>query len=196
MGRSLDHQTRRAFVQGLGTVGLAALAGPVTAHAARPGDGSAAALSFQAPDAPLSPPVIVRSGITNATAEAGQFIAVERGYFREVGLNVEFTSFDAAGAMVAPLASGQLDTGSGGLGAGLFNAVARGVPIRIVGPQARHDPGASAVYLTVRKDLIDSGQIRDYADLRGPRAASSPSTVRRWRWPGAGCSRPKWSGSS
>jgi NitT/TauT family transport system substrate-binding protein len=172
MGRRVAGHTRRKFVQGIGTLGLAALAVPASAaYRARSDDGLGSALLFQTSEGPLSPPVTVRCGVTNALAEAGQFIAVERGYFREQGLEVEFTPFDSAAGMIAPLASGQLDVGAGGVGAGLFNAVARGVPIRIVGPQARHDAGASAVYLTVRKELIDSGQFRDYADLRGRRLA-------------------------
>jgi NitT/TauT family transport system substrate-binding protein len=73
--------------------------------------------------------------------------------------------------MIAPLGAGQLAVGSGAISAGLFNAIARGVPIKIVGPQARHDPGASAVQFVVRKDLIDSGQFADYRDLRGRQIA-------------------------
>lgn len=172
MARGVARQTRRTFVRGIGTLGLAALAGPATAaHGARLLDDGRSALLFQSPEAPLSPPVTVRCGTTNSLSEAGQFIAVERGYFREQGLDVDFSSFDSAAGMIAPMASGQLDVGVGGVGAGMFNAVARGVPIRIVGPLARHDSGASSVYLTVRKDLVDSGQIRDYADLGGRRLA-------------------------
>jgi NitT/TauT family transport system substrate-binding protein len=122
-------------------------------------------------DAPLDPPVTVRVGQTLALSEAGQFIGIERGYFREQGLNIEFSKFDSAGGMTAPLATNQLDVGSGATGAGLFNAMARGVAIKIAGPQARHDPGASAVSIMVRRDLIDNGDFKSYSDLRGRRIA-------------------------
>jgi NitT/TauT family transport system substrate-binding protein len=73
--------------------------------------------------------------------------------------------------MTPSLATGELDVGAGGVSAALFNAIARGVPIRIVGPQARHDPGASGVYFMVRTDLIASGAFGDYPDLRGLKIA-------------------------
>jgi NitT/TauT family transport system substrate-binding protein len=37
----------------------------------------------------------------------------------------------------------------------------------MVGPQARYDRGASAVSLIVARDLAESGQVKDWADLRG-----------------------------
>ena len=77
-------------------------------------------------------------------AESGRYIAEERGYFREEGLQVESTPFDGAARMTPALASGQLDVGAGGVSASLFNAIGRGVPIKIVGPRARHERGASA----------------------------------------------------
>jgi NitT/TauT family transport system substrate-binding protein len=124
-----------------------------------------------ASEAPSAGPTTVQVGVTRTLSEAGQWIALERGYFQEQGIAVEFAQFDSAARMIAPLGSGQLAVGSGAISAGLFNAIARGVPIKIVGPQARHDPGASAVQLVVRKDLIESGQFADYRDLRGRQIA-------------------------
>jgi NitT/TauT family transport system substrate-binding protein len=126
---------------------------------------------------PLEPPITVRVGQVVATSEAGQFIALERGYFAEQGLIIEYSQFNAAGQMTPHLASGRLDVGTGAAGAALFNAQARDVPIKIVGPQARHDPGASAVYVMVRRDLIDDGQVRDYQDLRGRTVALNARAI-------------------
>jgi NitT/TauT family transport system substrate-binding protein len=55
--------------------------------------------------------------------------------------------------------------------AGLFNAIARDVPLRIVADKGSDFQGRGFVALVVRKDLIDSGAIRDYSDLRGRRVA-------------------------
>ena len=118
-----------------------------------------------------TPPVTVRVGQTGVLTEAGQFIGLDRGYFHEQGLNIESSRFDSAGAMTPLLATNQLDVGSGATGAGLFNAIAGGIPIKIVGPQSRHDVGASALWIMVRRDLIDSGRFSGYSDFRGRRVA-------------------------
>jgi NitT/TauT family transport system substrate-binding protein len=106
-------------------------------------------------------------GTVSGVSLAGVFYALERGYFAEEGIEPELIPFDAAARMTASLAADQLDVGAGGPSAGLFNAIARDVGLRIVGPLARHEPGNSAVYIMVRKDLVESGQVREYADLRG-----------------------------
>src|SRR5688572_27967781 len=162
--------SRRRFIRGLGLASLGLLAGCAPTQSAAPVGpplGSTAAPTAgarpqPAMDPPLSPPVTVRVGQVVATSEAGQFIALERCCFQEQGIEVEYTQFDAAGRMTPLLASGQLDVGTGAIGAGFFNALARGIPIKIVGPQARHDPGASAVYVMVRQDLVDRGLFQGY----------------------------------
>jgi len=144
--------------------GVPALAPPVPSRAPAPATAARAA-----PAQPSVEPATVQVGVTRTLSEAGQLIALDRGYFQEQGLAVEFTQFDSAGRMTPALGSGQLDVGSGAISAGLFNAIGRGLAIKIVGPQARHDSGASAVQFVVRKDLAD--QIKDYADLRGRQIA-------------------------
>lgn len=179
MRRIVDRASRRRFLRCCGVAALALTAEGVTAPPAAWADrlmsltSSVSSDDGQHPaiDAPLDPAVTVRSGLVGSVAEAGQLIASERGYFQEQGLNVEFIPFDNTGRMTPSLATGELDIGAGGVSAGLFNAIARGVPIRIVGPQARHDPGASGVFFMVRKDLIESGQFGDYSDLRGRKIA-------------------------
>jgi NitT/TauT family transport system substrate-binding protein len=156
----------RWLCSGLVVLGVLACA-PSPAPPAAPSPAAPAAPvatpAARAPDAPLT----VRVGTTGALAEAGQYLALDRGYFAEEGLQIEYVPFDAAARMIPALGADQLDVGGGGVSAGLFNAIARGVGIRIVGPQARHEPGQSSVYLTVRRDLVDGGLVRDYADLRG-----------------------------
>ncbi len=48
----------------------------------------------------------------------------------------------------------------------LFNAVSRGIPVHITAIGALHTPGRSQL-IVARKDLIDSGQLASYADLKG-----------------------------
>src|SRR5829696_5294336 len=78
------------------------------------------------------PPENVRLGSTAGASDAGFFIAEEKGYFREQGLIVDTTTFASATEIVAPLGAGQLDVGGGAPSAGLGNALARGITLKIV----------------------------------------------------------------
>lgn len=178
MRRIAGREGRRRLLRSLGVASVALMAASVTnvptVSAARllaPTAHGFAGRQEPADEAPLNPPVTVRSGVVGSVGEAGQLIAYERGYFQQQGLEVEFVPFDNTARMTPSLATGELDVGAGGVSAGLFNATARGVPIKIVGPQARQDPGASSVFFMVRHELIESGQFRDYPDLRGRKLA-------------------------
>ncbi|MBX5490853.1 MAG: ABC transporter substrate-binding protein [Chloroflexi bacterium] len=116
-------------------------------------------------------PVTVRFGDIPSTSLAAVYIARERGYFREEGIEVHLEPFDTAESMIPALATDQLDVTGGGVNAGMFSAIARGLPIKIVAGISRNVPGMSSSALVVRKELIDSGRVRDYADLRGLRIA-------------------------
>jgi ABC-type nitrate/sulfonate/bicarbonate transport system substrate-binding protein len=53
------------------------------------------------------------------------FLAEEKGYFKEQGLDVELTMFKSGSEMIVPLSTGQLDVGAGEPGTALFNAAAQ-----------------------------------------------------------------------
>ena len=94
------------------------------------------------------------------------FVALERGYFAEQGIDLEMVVFDSGAQMVAPGAAGQLDAITGILGPGLFNALARGVELKALVPFSY-----SAGELMARKELVDSGALRTIDDLRGKRVS-------------------------
>lgn len=112
-------------------------------------------------------------GISGAATDVGFFIADKKGYFRDEGLAVHFTNFNTAAKMVAPLGTGQLDIGGGGPSAGLYNAIARGIDIKIVAEKGSTPPGHGFQPLMIRKDLIDSGRFKTLADLKGLKIAIS-----------------------
>lgn len=114
----------------------------------------------------------VRVGITSSISDATFFIADKKGYFKQEGLSVTLIAFDAAAKMIAPLGTGQLDVGAGASNPGLYNAVARGVNIKIVADKGSTPPGYGYQPLLVRKDLIDSGRVRSLRDLKGLKFAS------------------------
>jgi NitT/TauT family transport system substrate-binding protein len=99
---------------------------------------------------------------------AGVFVGIGRGYFRELGLDVRVEPFRSAPDLLPALAADQIDVGASAPNAGLYNALVRDVPIKIIGEQGSSVPGREGYYaLVVRKDLWDSGEVRDYSDLRG-----------------------------
>lgn len=118
-------------------------------------------------------PVQVRLGIIGGASDAGFFIGLDQGYFREQGIELETTQFDSAARMVAPLGAGQLDAGGGAHSAGLMNAIARGIALKIVADKGSTPPGFGFQALLFRGDLVDSGALRRPADLRGRRVAVS-----------------------
>jgi NitT/TauT family transport system substrate-binding protein len=115
----------------------------------------------------------VSVAVVNASSDAPFFIADKRGYFRQEGLTVTFTAFDSGAKMIAPLGAGQLDVGAGGASPGLYNAVERGVEIKIVADKALNTKGYSFQSFLVRKDLIESGAFKSFADLKGRKVAVS-----------------------
>ena len=75
--------------------------------------------------------------------------------------------------MIAPLGSGDLDAGGGTVSAGLYNAVERGIHMRIVADKGSVTDKLEYSTLIVRKDLVDSGRYKTLADLKGMKIAAA-----------------------
>ena len=112
-------------------------------------------------------------GVVDAASDVALFIAQERGYYKDEGLEASFVEFDSGAKMPASLGAGQLDIGGGAASAGLYNAVGRGIKIRIVADKGHNVAGAGYQALMVRKDLIDSGAVKSIRDLKGRKVAIS-----------------------
>ncbi len=100
---------------------------------------------------------------------AGLVTAMERGFFKEEGLELDVEYSISGAAMVGPLAAGELDIGVGGVSAGLFNALARGLDLRMVGDFSRMAPGYGFGVMVVRKDLATA--ITQPQHLKGKKVA-------------------------
>ena len=112
-------------------------------------------------------------GTIGASSDSPFFIADKRGYFRDEGLTVKFIRFDSAAKAMAPLGTGELSVASGATSAALYNAVRRGVTLRIVADKAKNPPGYGFESLLIRKDL--EGTIKSLTDFKGRKIAiSSP----------------------
>ena len=102
-------------------------------------------------------PAKLKLGVLKLTSSAVLFLGVEKGYFREFGIEPELVYFQAAQPIAVALASGDIDMGATGLTAGLYNIVAGGVRISIVADKGREWPDHNLTALVVRKDLHDNG---------------------------------------
>jgi NitT/TauT family transport system substrate-binding protein len=111
-------------------------------------------------------PQAVKLGVLKLTSSAVLFLGVEKGYFREFGIEPELVYFQAAQPIAVALASGDLQIGATGLTAGLYNIVAGGVRIWIVADKGREWPDHNLTALVVRKDLYDNG-VRSMRELKG-----------------------------
>ncbi|MFG1418946.1 ABC transporter substrate-binding protein [Xanthobacter sp. V0B-10] len=109
----------------------------------------------------------VRVGINNVISDVVFHLAQERGFFKEQGLEVELVTFDSGPKMIAPLGAGQIDVGAGASSAGLYNAAARGIDIKVVADKGSTPKGYDYMPLMVRKDLVDRGKVKTVADLKG-----------------------------
>src|SRR3984885_1606300 len=90
------------------------------------------------------------------------YVALDRGYFRDAGLDVDIERIDSLGKAVAFLATNQVQVAQGGINAGFYNSVAQGLPVALA-----LESGSSPTYhqIIVRTDLKDL--LRTAADLKG-----------------------------
>lgn len=101
------------------------------------------------------------------------YLAQQEGFFAEQGIDVEFVKFTSATQALLPLAQGDLDVVYGSINAGLINAVAGNVSLRIVAGNSYVGRESEAPAIVVRRDLYDSGALDTVAELAGKRIAMS-----------------------
>jgi NitT/TauT family transport system substrate-binding protein len=157
----------------LGGCGNPTSAGPRGAPAAAPpAAGAQPATALAAPSAPsaAAPPVeTVKVSVFPSMGQAGTFIGIKRGYFAEEHLEIDEVPYDTSSQIIPSLSVGHLDIATGGTAAGFFNAIAQGINVRITLDQNTAVPGTKNNGVLVRRELFDSGRLREPADLRGLR---------------------------
>lgn len=107
-------------------------------------------------------------GVSPAMSSLGIFIAKEKGYFEKNGIDAKITPFKAStGQMVPLLGSGQILVAGGNVAAGMYNAIANDIPIKIVADKGTVSPNHGYLALIVRKEHVDSGRYKDFSSLKG-----------------------------
>jgi NitT/TauT family transport system substrate-binding protein len=109
-------------------------------------------------------------GVLKLTSSAPIFLGVEKGFFREFGVEPELVYFQAAAPIATALAAGQIDVAATGLTAATYNIVLGGEKLWIVADKGREWPDHRLTAIVVHKDLHDAG-VRTVAQLRGKRIA-------------------------
>jgi NitT/TauT family transport system substrate-binding protein len=118
----------------------------------------------------------VKIGELGILADAPFYIAIEKGYFAEQGVEVKLERFSSAAQATAPLSTNQVQVVGGGVSAALYNAFARDWPVRIVMARTRDMPGFSSDTIILRNDLKDA--IKTPKDLKGRLVAiNTPASV-------------------
>ena len=97
------------------------------------------------------------------------FLAVDRGYFRDAGLDVQVQKFATSSTAQMPLlARGDVDLMPAALGPPFFNQFSEGFNVKLIASaSSSHEGWNDTTWLVVRQDLWDAGTIRKPADLRG-----------------------------
>jgi len=129
---------------------------------------AACAAAVLAGAAPAHAQQKVKIGALKLTSSATLFIGVEKGFFKEFGIEPELVFFQAAAPIATALATGQIDVGATGVTAALYNIVLGGEQMWIVADKGREWPGYPLTGIVVQRELYDGG-LRGIADLKGKR---------------------------
>jgi NitT/TauT family transport system substrate-binding protein len=108
-------------------------------------------------------------GVLRLSSSAPVFIAQDKGYFREAGLDVELKFFDAAQPIAVATASGDVDFGVTAFTAGLYNLAGKGT-LKVIGGMSRERAGFPLIGYFASNNAYAAG-LKTPKDLAGKRVA-------------------------
>lgn len=104
-------------------------------------------------------------GALRFTSHAASFVALERGYFAEAGLDVEFKFFQAAQPMAVAVASGDVDYAVTAISGGLISLAEKGAT-KVIGGALSESPGVDGQKILVSDAAFQAG-VDDPSKLDG-----------------------------
>nr|WP_082735820.1 ABC transporter substrate-binding protein [Pseudovibrio stylochi] len=104
-------------------------------------------------------------GALRFTSHSPSFIAKERGYFADQGIEVEFKFFQAAQPMAMAIASGDVDFGITAITGGLISLAEKGA-VKVVGGALQEEPGVDGMLILASKKAFEEGLVSP-ANLKG-----------------------------
>ncbi|WP_158807055.1 ABC transporter substrate-binding protein [Beijerinckia sp. L45] len=125
-----------------------------------------AATVFAAAEAEGKPLDQVSISLFSGIAFAPVVVAIDKGYFRDEGIDPQLVFTPLGTDSISMTANGQTDIGATATGVSLFNAGFRGLDFKITASMAVHPAPTTITPLMIRKDLWDAG-IRSARDLKG-----------------------------
>ncbi|MCA1400588.1 ABC transporter substrate-binding protein [Bradyrhizobium sp. BRP56] len=108
-------------------------------------------------------------GVLRLSSSAPVFIAQDKGYFRDAGLDVELKFFDAAQPIAVATASGDVDFGITAVTAGLYNLAGKGT-LKVIGGMSREKAGYPLIGYFASNNAYAAG-LKTPKDLAGKRVA-------------------------
>jgi NitT/TauT family transport system substrate-binding protein len=107
----------------------------------------------------------VAVGVLRFVSSGALFVAVERGYFKQEGLDVDLKFFDAAQPIAVAVVTGDVDFGLTAFTAGLFNLAGKG-GLKVIAAQAREAKGYEGNAILASNAAWEKG-LRRIDDLKG-----------------------------
>jgi len=99
----------------------------------------------------------IKVGALRFTSHSASFIALERGYFKEAGLDVEFEFFQAAQPMAVAIASGDIDYAVTAVSGGLISLAQKGA-IKVIGGALSEESGIDGQKILVSDAAFQAGK--------------------------------------
>lgn len=98
----------------------------------------------------------VSVAVLRFVSSGGLFLAVEKGYFKQEGLDVELKFFEAAQPIALAVVSGDADFGVTAFTAGFYNLAGKGA-LKIIAAQAKEAKGYEGNLVLASKAAYDNG---------------------------------------
>lgn len=108
-------------------------------------------------------------GSLRTSASGPLFIALDKNYFRDEGLEIEYREFTAGSQLPTAVMSGDVDFGEAALSAAFFNLAGKGA-LKIIASQVTERPNFQNLGLVVSKKSWNGG-FRSISDIKGKRMA-------------------------
>lgn len=112
----------------------------------------------------------VSIGVVPVSIFAPIFVALEKGYYAEQGLDVTLEPLPGGADLIALTANNQFQIAAAGAGPAFWNAQALGLPIKVIAP-GHQEGNPVATPLMISRAACESGAIATVADLRGKRVS-------------------------
>ncbi|MBJ6373103.1 ABC transporter substrate-binding protein [Sedimentitalea arenosa] len=116
--------------------------------------GGAAALPMIG--SPVLANTAINVGALRFTSHAASFVAFERGYFAEEGLDVNFRFFEAAQPMAVAIASGDADYAVTAISGGLISLAEKGAA-KVIGGALSEEPGIDGQMILASNPAFEAG---------------------------------------